>query len=75
MSSVVISSKYQVVIPREIRERHGFRPGDRVVWFETPSGALKLLKPLSFDQMGGILAGLDLPEFEREKDVDFGERS
>ena len=75
VSSVVMSSKYQVVVPKEIRERFGFKPGDRLAWFETPSGALKLIKPLSFDQMGGILAGYDLPPFEREKDRDYGETS
>lgn len=75
VSSVVMSSKYQVVVPKEIRERFGFKPGDRLAWFETPSGALKLIKPLTFDEMGGILAGYDLPPFEREKDHDFGEVS
>jgi AbrB family looped-hinge helix DNA binding protein len=73
VSSVVVSSKFQVVIPKEIRERFGFKPGDRLSWYETPNGALKLIKPLSFDEMGGILAGLDLPAFEREKDYDGGE--
>jgi AbrB family looped-hinge helix DNA binding protein len=74
MASVVMSSKYQVVVPKEVRERHGFRPGDRLVWFESPSG-LKLIKPLTFDEMGGILAGRNLPPFVREKDYDFGETS
>ncbi len=75
MASVVMSSKYQVVVPKEVRERFGFKPGDRLVWHETPTGGLKLVKPLSFDEMGGILAGQQLPPFAREKDHDHGERS
>lgn len=58
-----------------MRERFGLKPGDRLAWFETPSGALKLIKPLTFEEMGGILADLDLPPFEREKDHDYGETS
>lgn len=73
MASVVMSSKYQVVVPKEIRERFGFKPGDQLAWYETPSGALKLIKPLTFHEMGGILAGRDLPPFERDKDYDGGE--
>ena len=30
MPTVVVSKKGWVVIPREIRERHGIKPGDRV---------------------------------------------
>ena len=30
MSTVKVSKKGWVVIPRDIRERHGIRPGDRV---------------------------------------------
>lgn len=73
MASVVMSSKYQVVVPKEVRERFGFKPGDRLVWYESPTGGLKLLKPLTFEEMGGILAGRDLEPFVREKDYDGGE--
>ena len=30
MSTVIVSRKGWVVIPKEIRERHGIKPGDRV---------------------------------------------
>jgi AbrB family looped-hinge helix DNA binding protein len=72
MSSVVISSKYQVVIPKDVRERYGFQPGDRVVWFDSGTG-LKLVKPLTWDESAGILAHVDTAPFVREKDHDGGE--
>ncbi|MCB0877854.1 MAG: AbrB/MazE/SpoVT family DNA-binding domain-containing protein [Thermoleophilia bacterium] len=72
MSSVVVSSKYQVVIPKEVRERHGFKPGDKVVWFESGSG-LKLIKPMTWEESAGCLAHLETEPFVREKDHDGGE--
>ena len=60
MTSVKLSSKHQIVIPREARERLGLRPGDRldvriewerIVLEKSPgdvSGALKGLLSGSF---------------------------
>ena len=31
MEAVTVSSKYQVVIPQDVRERAGIKPGDRMV--------------------------------------------
>lgn len=39
MNPVTISSKYQVVIPREIREQFGLKPG-RTVIFVPDNGTL-----------------------------------
>jgi AbrB family looped-hinge helix DNA binding protein len=30
METVTVSSKYQVVIPEQVRRRHGIRPGDKL---------------------------------------------
>jgi AbrB family looped-hinge helix DNA binding protein len=32
MQAVTVSSKYQVVIPKEIREQFGLKPGSKVVF-------------------------------------------
>ena len=72
MSSVVVSSKYQVVIPKEVRERHGFKPGDRLAWFDGPSG-LQLVRVRTWQELAGSLAHLADVPFEREKDHDGGE--
>lgn len=74
MSSVVVSSKYQVVIPKEIRERYGFKPGDRLAWFDSGRG-LRLVRVRTATDLDGSLAHLNLPPFEREKDYDYGETS
>lgn len=67
MSSVIVSSKFQVVIPREVREAHGIKPGDRMKWFDS-GGSLRLVRVVDMDQTAGILAGRSLSPFEREKD-------
>lgn len=72
MASVVMSSKYQVVVPKEIRERYGFEAGDRLAWFDSGRG-LRLVKVRTAAELDGRLAHLDLPPFEREKDFDGGE--
>lgn len=72
MASVVMSSKFQVVVPKEIRERYGFEAGDRLVWFDGGMG-LRLVKPMTWDEMDGCLAHLETEPFVREKDYDGGE--
>lgn len=61
--TVIVSPKYQVVIPREIREARGIRPGSRMSVFEV-NGVIQLvpLKPAA--EYRGLLSGLsstDIP--------------
>jgi len=37
MEAVTVSPKYQVVIPREVRERAGIKPGERMMVLEKGS--------------------------------------
>ena len=74
MTAVVMSSKFQVVVPREIRERHGYRPGERLRWLDAPGGPV-LVRVRSTAELDGGLSHLRDTPFEREKDYDFGETS
>lgn len=47
METSVLTSKYQVVIPRNIRRKYDFRAGVRVVFQETKDGVI--IRPLSKD--------------------------
>lgn len=66
MDAVTISPKYQVVIPRVIRERMGLRPGEKlqVISFDN---RIELIPIRSMREMKGFLKDFD-PSFEREKD-------
>ncbi len=66
METVTVSPKYQVVIPRKIREQIGLEPGQRVqVILYGDRIELVLLKPMR--EMRGFVRGIDTG-VEREED-------
>jgi len=66
MDAVTISSKYQVVIPRRVRERMGLRAGVKlqVISFDD---RIELIPIRPMRRMRGFLKGLD-GTFERDRD-------
>ena len=69
MRPVKVSPKYQVVIPKRVRESVGIRPGQRLQVI--PYGdRIELVPVEDIAQMRGYLAGMD-PRIEREPDREF----
>ena len=66
METVTVSSKYQVVIPREIRERLGIRPGQQVQVLEL-EGRIELVPVREPHDLRGFLADLE-NTFDRDPD-------
>ena len=66
MDTVTISPKYQVVIPREIRESMQLRPGEKVRVFQY-EGRIELVPVRSIGAMRGFLRGIDTT-VERDPD-------
>lgn len=69
MQQVKVSPKFQVVIPKPVRESLGIRPGQclQVV----PYGdRIELMPVREISEMRGFLAGMD-SRFEREPDREF----
>lgn len=64
MDTVTLSPKYQVVIPRRIRERMGLRPGEKLQVISLDD-RIELIPVRPMSQMKGFLRGYD-PSFERE---------
>lgn len=66
MQSVILSPKYQVVIPRPVRRTLHLRPGQKmqVVEYE---GRVELIPDRDIAELRGFLKGINT-EFEREKD-------
>jgi AbrB family looped-hinge helix DNA binding protein len=58
METVTVSPKYQIVIPRRVREAMGIRPGQKVrmVLFD---GRLELVPERDIREMRGHLRGMD----------------
>jgi AbrB family looped-hinge helix DNA binding protein len=57
LSSTTISSKYQIVIPKEVRRRHNIKPGQRVYWSATKSGTLTMDTSSRFRKVYGSMRG------------------
>ena len=66
METVKVSPKYQIVIPRKVREQLRIRPGQRVqVFLYGDRIEFIPLKPIR--QMRGFLKGIDM-SVKRERD-------
>ncbi len=58
MAAVTVSPKYQIVIPREIREPMGIRPGQKVELVRL-RGHVILVPVRDTREMRGFLKGID----------------
>jgi len=66
MDTVTLSPKFQVVIPRRIRERMRLRPGEKLEVIGLDD-RIELIPVRPMSQMKGFLRGFD-PSFERENE-------
>jgi AbrB family looped-hinge helix DNA binding protein len=71
MRPVTISSKYQVVIPREIREQLNLRPGQKLA-FIPYNGTLRVVIVPSIEEAYGMLKGLNTDDIREEDDKERG---
>jgi AbrB family looped-hinge helix DNA binding protein len=67
METTTISSKYQVVIPRKIRERYNLRPGQKVVFIPYKNSLRMVIVP-PIGESFGFLAGIDTSLDREEQD-------
>jgi len=66
MHTVTLSPKYQVVIPKEVRESLRLRPGQKMQVFEY-EGRIELIPERDIEELRGFLKGIDT-RFKREAD-------
>jgi AbrB family looped-hinge helix DNA binding protein len=66
MQTVTISPKFQVVIPKEIREAMRLRPGQRLKVIEY-EGRIELIPDRDIAELRGFLKGIN-SDFDREDD-------
>jgi len=67
MHATTISTKYQVVIPREVREQFGLKPGQKVV-FITHKKSLRMVIVPPIEEAEGFLEGIDTDVQREEED-------
>ena len=66
MSTVTVSPKYQIVIPREIREKLEIKPGDKIHMM-VEGQQIHLVRVPTVEEMKGFAKGMDT-HIEKEKD-------
>jgi AbrB family looped-hinge helix DNA binding protein len=66
MYTATISSKYQVVIPREIREQFTLKPGQKVAFIPYKSTLRVVILP-PMEEAYGFLEGIDT-DIQRDED-------
>ena len=66
VEAVTLSPKYQVVIPRRVRESMRLRPGQKLQVLEY-DGRIELIPEVSITELRGFLRGIDT-SFDREED-------
>jgi len=66
MQTVTVSPKYQVVIPKAVRESLQLRPGQKMQVIEY-EGRIEFIPERDINELRGFLKGINT-EFEREED-------
>jgi AbrB family looped-hinge helix DNA binding protein len=67
MEAVTISSKYQVVIPREIRRQFNLKPGQKIL-FIPYNGTLRVVIVPPIQKARGLFKGVNTREIREEVD-------
>ncbi len=67
MYTATISSKYQVVIPREVREQFGLRPGTKLLFIPYKK-TLRLVVVPPIEEALGIFKGINTADLREEED-------
>lgn len=67
MYTATISTKYQVVIPREVRARFGLKPGQKVVFIPYNNTLHVVIVP-SIEKARGMLKGMNTDGIREEED-------
>ena len=67
MSVVTLNSKYQLVIPKELRERKKWRPGQKFAFISGIDG-VKLVPVPEREELAGMAKGADFGEYRDRND-------
>lgn len=67
MEAVTISSKYQVVIPREVRKQFDLKPGQKIM-FIPYNGTLRVVIVPPIEKARGMFKGINTDNIREEVD-------
>ena len=71
MDVVTISCKYQVVIPKDVREKFNLKPGQKLAFIPF-KGTLRVVLIPSIEEARGMLKGMNTDNIREEEDEERG---
>jgi AbrB family looped-hinge helix DNA binding protein len=71
MYTSTISSKYQVVIPREVRKQFDLKPGQKILFIPYKKTLRVVIVP-PIEQARGLFKGINTDNLREEKDEERG---
>lgn len=66
MEQSIVSTKYQIVIPKSIRKEFGIKPGQKI-FFVKSNNTIQIIPQIPLVELFGKLKGIDTT-IEREED-------
>ena len=67
MGIVTLSSKYQIVIPQDVREKMNLKPGQKVIVIEK-DGVVHLIPEKPLNELRGFVKGVTTDKLRHEED-------
>ena len=67
MDTVTLSSKYQIVIPREVREKFDLKPGQKIM-FVPYQKSIRLVIVPPIKEALGMFKGMNIDNIREEED-------
>jgi AbrB family looped-hinge helix DNA binding protein len=67
MDTSIVSSKYQVVIPRDIRRQFNIKPGQRIMFIPYQKTLRVVIVP-TIEEARGMLKGMNIDDIREEVD-------
>jgi len=67
LSIVTISTKFQVVIPQEVREKLGLKPGQKIIVVEK-DGVVHMIPEKPLKELRGFVKGVTTENLREEED-------
>jgi len=67
MSTATISTKYQIVIPKDVREEAGLKSGQRMI-FIVKKGVIHMVPEMPLKKLKGMFKGIDITDYREHED-------
>jgi AbrB family looped-hinge helix DNA binding protein len=67
MAEATLSSKYQLVIPKEVREEAGLKSGERLIIL-AKDGIINIIPKHLLKRMKGFVEGINIKGYREDKD-------